>query len=373
MSSNQVFHVVDAADVDPERDVYIGLPVETVNKQTFYRLPIRSANVGGGNERRVQMLPGSSVVVQSTQGLRRLLLRFPMSYCPRITTHVGDGDNDRTNHSIGFALYDHRAGPTPDDNRLLQSIDRLGTFIAQTMVRCERIRTTLKIGPANMPPAQQQVVVDYMNLCVARPASDDKHCRYCYSKIVSPDSNAPEIFHTYFWTPRGERIPLEVVEGYRNFQVVPYVEIEEVFVSKAVRSLQLKLRECIVYPPIERAMVRSSVCFPDKMCSHKDAETPPPMNANNNNAPTIDNDNIVAACEEETSPVTILSTLATTSTEELMANAGAPPAPTTNDEDRPRTTRGGNRKRTAHQAAAVVVDETATVPVPAVPLEDEEE
>lgn len=336
MANNQVFHVIDAAEIDPERDVYVGLPVETVNKQTFHRLPIRSSNLDGANERRVQLLPGSSVVVQSTQGLRRLLVRFPTCYCPRVSTHQGDGDNERTNRSLGFALYDHRSGPTPEDNRMLQSIDRLGAFIAQTMVRCERIRTTLKLGPANMPPAQQQVVVDYMNLGMARPVSDDKHCRYCYCKIVAPDSNAPEIFHTYFWTPRGERIPLDVVENYRNFQVVPYVEVEEVFVSKAVRSLQLKLRECIVYPPIERAMVRSSVCFPEKMCSHKEEEAPTDL-----------------------PPVTILETLATVDLRAVVPDLAPEPTSTVKTEaEKPRQ---GRKRRNVDEGAKLTVPDASEI------------
>ena len=49
--------------------------------------------------------------------------------------------------------------------------------------------------------------------------------------------------------------------------VQPYVEVEDIFVSKAVRSLQLKLRECLVGPPVERLQHRYSVCFPDRICS----------------------------------------------------------------------------------------------------------
>jgi hypothetical protein len=70
------------------------------------------------------------------------------------------------------------------------------------------------------------------------------------------------MFQTFFWTPDGERIPFEVVQRFQNFQVVPFVEVEDVFVNKAMRSVQLKLRECIVYPPPERPSVRQSVCFP---------------------------------------------------------------------------------------------------------------
>ena len=275
MASNSLFHVVEAAQLDAERDVYVGLPVETTNKQTFHRVPVRASRT----EARVQLLPGSTHVVQSTQGLRRLLLKFPTSYCPGIKVYHGDGgEADRCNRTLGFALYDQRSGPTPEEVRVQQNIDRLASFIRGLLFRCERIRTTLKLGPATMAPQQQQVAAEMLDLWVARPASDDKRGRYCYTKLVTADSNAPEKFHTYFWTPDGNRIPNDVVEGYRNFQIVPFVEVEDVFVSKAVRSMQLKLRECIVYPPAVQASTRFSVCFPDRVCSSSSgaAEEAPP-------------------------------------------------------------------------------------------------
>ena len=75
------------------------------------------------------------------------------------------------------------------------------------------------------------------------------------------------MFHSYFWTPTGQPLSLETVQNFRNFQAEPFVEVEDVFVSKAVRALQVKLRECIVYPPMERPSTRSSVCFPERVCS----------------------------------------------------------------------------------------------------------
>jgi hypothetical protein len=90
-----------------------------------------------------------------------------------------------------------------------------------------------------------------------------------------------QIFHTYFWTPNGQSVPLEVVAGYRNFRIKPFVEVEDVFVSKAVRSIQLKLRECIVIPPLDRVSTRFSVCFPDKVCSTT-TDVPTPA------SPTVD-------------------------------------------------------------------------------------
>ena len=52
---------------------------------------------------------------------------------------------------------------------------------------------------------------------------------------------------------------------------IPFVEVEDIFVNKALRSVQLKLRECIVYPPAERLSIRHSVCFPNKVCSNDPA------------------------------------------------------------------------------------------------------
>ena len=52
---------------------------------------------------------------------------------------------------------------------------------------------------------------------------------------------------------------------------MPFIEIEDVFINKMMRSLQLKVRECIVYPPPERLSVRTSVCFPGRLCCANDA------------------------------------------------------------------------------------------------------
>lgn len=62
-------------------------------------------------------------------------------------------------------------------------------------------------------------------------------------------------------------------------QVIPVVEVEDIFVNKAMRSMQLKLRECIVYPPAERVMHRASVLFPGRMCSAAEEETAPAVTA----------------------------------------------------------------------------------------------
>lgn len=180
-------------------------------------------------------------------------------------------------------------GPTEEESRVLRNIDDLAAHVRGTMMQCEKIRSTLKLGPATLTMEQSQandpdkeivwhcVLADAMDLHVARPLAassfnstgegERSRSRYCYAKLVAPDQNVHEMFHTYFWTPDGRSLPLNQVLGYRNFQVVPFVEVEDVFVSKAVRSMQLKLRECIVYPPNEQPNMRFSVCFPDRVCS----------------------------------------------------------------------------------------------------------
>ena len=60
------------------------------------------------------------------------------------------------------------------------------------------------------------------------------------------------VFHTFFWTPDGAPLPFERLQHFQHYQVEPFVELEDIFINKAVRTLQLKLRECIVYPPAER-------------------------------------------------------------------------------------------------------------------------
>ena len=180
---------------------------------------------------------------------------------------------------MGFALYDHRAGPTSEEASVQDNIDRLAMFIRRTLMKCEKMRCTLKIGAARMDPKQQEIMAEAMDLWVARPATpgaDGSMRRFCWPKIVMPTANIPEKYHTYFWTPNGERIPIETVQRYQNFKVVPFVEVEDVFVNKAMRSLQLKLRECIVYPPAERLSVRTSVCFPGRLCTSNQAAAQQP-------------------------------------------------------------------------------------------------
>ena len=141
-----------------------------------------------------------------------------------------------------------------------------------------------------MTSDQQQVAADMMDLHVARPVDSSMYnraagstaprsgedrpspARYCYVKLVAPDPAVSEKYHTFFWTMDGRPLKFDTVLGFRNFQAQPFVEVEDIFVSKAVRSIQLKLRECLVIPPAERMQQRYSVCFPDRVCSNAETE-----------------------------------------------------------------------------------------------------
>ena len=183
-----------------------------------------------------------------------------------VSVSGADDNSDRTNMTMGFALYD-RSGPTPEELRVLANIDALANTIALSMTQCNQIRS--KVFPNARPEADAQSLADSMDLHVSRQSTTT---RYCYTKIVPPEATTNEMFHTFFWTQDGKHIPLDVILGYRNFHAIPLVEVEDVFVSKAVRSIQLKLRECIVIPPPERINTRFSVCFPDKVCSASTAD-----------------------------------------------------------------------------------------------------
>lgn len=293
-----LFKVIDVADLNAERDVLIGLPVESTNKQTYHRVPIRSSSLETLDDRKVrsQFLPGTRTVVQNCRGLPRFALRFHPVFAPGIkvydsATEDPSSASPRVNMSFGFSLYDNRNGPTPEEERIIQNIDGLSSFIRRTLMTCDKLRTTLKLGAPNMPSEQQKVLADTMDLHIVRPAVDPAQTssmkrqrdngeermssRYCYVKIVPNEPNIPEVFRTYFWTPDGKPIPHSTVMGWRNFQAIPVVEVEDVFVNKAMRSIQLKLRECIITPPQERMTRRPSLLFPTQLCDsavHNSAE-----------------------------------------------------------------------------------------------------
>ena len=204
----RVFNLVDAAQLVVDRDVFVGLPVECSwgargaagrsNASAFHRVPIRSActeSASGDRRTRVQFVPvrvvarrrpaaGSTNVVQSCQGLQRLLLRFPNAYVPGVKVFEANGEGDRTNQSLGFALYDHRVGPTEEEEAVLRNIDdrapvrtlpapagALALFLRTTIIRCDRIRRALKLGMDTMTPEQQKVAIEMMELHVARPST----------------------------------------------------------------------------------------------------------------------------------------------------------------------------------------------------------
>lgn len=309
MAANPMFTVVPALDLNAQRDVYVGLPVENTNKQTFHRIPIRSScteSDTGDRRIHVKFVPGSQHVVQSTQGLRRLLIKFPSVFVPGIKVFEASNDNDRTNLSMGFALFDSRVGPSPDETKVMENLDGLAAFLRNNLVQCDRIRRMLKIGGENMTSAQQQVAADMMDLHVARPVDSSMYnratgstaqrsgedrpspARYCYVKLVAPDPAVSEKYHTFFWTVDGRALKFDTVLGFRNFQAQPFVEVEDIFVSKAVRSIQLKLRECLVVPPAERMQQRYSVCFPDRVCSNAETEEEPVVVQHNPPAPIVD-------------------------------------------------------------------------------------
>lgn len=290
-TQQQLFKVVDVAELDAERDVVLGLPVGSTNKQTYHRVPIRSSCLETPDDRKIrcQFLPGSTTVVQNCRGLQRLALRFHPVFAPGIKVY--DSANDeapgRFNMSFGFSLYDNRNGPTPEEERIMRNIDHLSAFIRRTLMTCEKLRTTLKLGAANMSVDQQLLSADIMDLHIVRPVVDAPsassassspghkrprdgeermNSRYCYVKVVPHEKHIPEVFYTYFWTPDGKPIPQSTVMKWRNYQAIPIVEVEDVFVNKAMRSIQLKLRECIITPPLERMTRRPSVLFPTQLC-----------------------------------------------------------------------------------------------------------
>ena len=160
-----MFHTVLASELRADRDVFLGMPSDpTTNKQTFHRVPVRSAHTespSGDQRTRVQFVDGNKHIVQSVQGLRRLLIRFPQSFVPGIKVFEASGENDRTNLSMGFALYDYRVGPSPEEQRVLDNIDSLAAFLRETLVRCpcDKLRRMLKLDVGNMSP---QVAADMM-------------------------------------------------------------------------------------------------------------------------------------------------------------------------------------------------------------------
>ena len=177
--ARNMFHVIPAGELDAERDILLGLPVEGTNKQAFHRVPLRSSSLEGsdghmaspagrvhphGAASPVQTIPGDQHIVQKTQGLRRLLLRFPRSYTPGVRIYQQDDSSERSNVTLGFALWDHRAGPTPEEARVQVNLDNAAMFLRRVLLRCDRMRCTLKLGGNRMDSKQQEVAADMMDL-----------------------------------------------------------------------------------------------------------------------------------------------------------------------------------------------------------------
>jgi hypothetical protein len=297
-NARDMYVVCNAADLDGAQHAVMVHPIEGVGKQGhFHRVPIRAAvDTSPGATAAMVAVEEGLRVAPTPAGLRRLLVRFPQSFCHGIKEFDAiPGVDDRSNISMGFTLFDHRTGPTEEQARVLANIDNFSARVRRTMYGCERIRTTLGLGAANMPAAQQSIMADVMDLWVSKPVSDSPppsvthgnkrggggavvhavdrpRCRYCYVKVVGPSPTVNEMFLTYLWTPDGRPLSLDNVRRMQNFHVVPFVEFEDIFCNKAMRSLQMKLRECIVYPPAERATHRFSAAFPERRCTLQAAE-----------------------------------------------------------------------------------------------------
>lgn len=94
---------------------------------------------------------------------------------------------------------------------------------------------------------------------------------------------------TQWYTPQNERIPFSVVRTWRCFRAVPFVEVLGVMVkSDRSAALQLRLRDCIVYPPTEAGSPqtthgipslpaisagRPSAAFPSQRCAAANTES----------------------------------------------------------------------------------------------------
>lgn len=305
-----VFHVVKAWEIDPERDVLLAVPADNAGgpnaKMGVCRIPVRSGRLVGADGQtlsHVQMVPGQTHIVQRTRGLRRLLLEFPRTYTPGIRIFQQDNNSNSNNNSDGygtssmtlpFAMFDARAGPTELEQLVQSQMDHLSMFLRQQMLRCERIRAQSQGGSGGkggnhnnsnaalmmMDPEKERYAVEMMDMWVVKPAitgTDGVSRRSCFPKVVPPQSNSPAIFHTYFWAPNGQPLTLATVQGFQNFQVIPFVEIEDIFINKVMKTPQLKLRECIVFPPAERPNSRFSVCFPDRVCGEDDPVASAPV------------------------------------------------------------------------------------------------
>lgn len=133
-TTGSVFFLREARELDVERDVLLALPPDTsANPRpggavgTFFRVPIRSSwNGENGATRRY--VPNSRHVLETASGLRRLLVRFPESFCSGVRSYENN-DNALT---IGFPLFAHRIGPTAAERETIDRLDRVAQFVAES-------------------------------------------------------------------------------------------------------------------------------------------------------------------------------------------------------------------------------------------------
>jgi hypothetical protein len=225
---------------------------------------------------------------------------------------------------------------------VLNAVDNFSAYVRTTLCTNEQIRTSLSLGPANMPVDKQRMAAEMLDMWIAKPLPEaetnmminrkrgrdnendggigyperNARSRYCYSKIVPAGPTTNELFTTYWWAPNGQALSLERVRNLRNFFVVPFVEVEDVFASKAVKSLRMKLRECIVFLPAERPTHRFSVAFEDKVCGTT-AVVEPEEDEDVDNAPPIE----VAAPVPPQITVTVETTVPVAVMEESIPNS----------------------------------------------------
>jgi hypothetical protein len=209
-AARDVFVVKPAADLVAERDLVVCTPQEPPPgaKQAFFRVPIRARPAAPA------FLPGSRDAVGSTAGLKRVLLQFPQSFCHGIKEYDNLGtDSERANMTLGIALFDYRTGPTPEQTHMMRNLDEASAWLRTALYTTEKIRTTLGLGPANMPIEKQRMAAEMMDLHIAKPllekdapkSSGTKRgdgaggeperarARYCYTKIVPPSPTVSEM------------------------------------------------------------------------------------------------------------------------------------------------------------------------------------
>jgi hypothetical protein len=253
-----------AGDVDPARDVVLCLPYTVPNPRFpgTHRIPIRSPWNEGGSALRYVPNSRSVVVANAVYGLRRFVVMFPEGLCHGIRCFDG---GDRSNVLVSFTVVDPRRG-AGGGSAAADRMDELARFLADTCRGCSDLGTLLP-PPA---PAPEGLVV------IVRPPTGADGARYCSAKVVTAASGAPVAMQTKWFGPNGAPVPFATVRGWQNFRVVPYVETEEIYVGNGRCALQLKLRECTVFPPSETprapppslpgATGRPSVAFPGQRC-----------------------------------------------------------------------------------------------------------